>query len=88
MAWSLRAPPKKRSLGRVVEGMFSIRKLGEPQDMLGIEISRNWDAGTITIQQAQKARALAASFGVEAESRALPMTPAVYVSNRGVSHAW
>jgi hypothetical protein len=59
-----------------VEGMFSIRKLGKPQDMLGIEISRNWDAGTI--RQAQKARALAASFGVETESRALPMTPAVY----------
>jgi hypothetical protein len=50
-----------------VAGMFSIRKLGEPQDMLGIEISRDRDAGTITIRQASKAQALATAFGVEAE---------------------
>jgi hypothetical protein len=39
----------------LVAGMFSIHKLGEPQDMLGIEISRDRDAGTITIRQASKA---------------------------------
>jgi hypothetical protein len=55
-------------------GMFSIRKLGMPQDMLGIEISRDRDAGTITIRQASQAQSLATAFGVEGEkpiSRAL-----------------
>jgi hypothetical protein len=38
----------------LVAGMFSSRRLGDPQDMLGIKISRDWDAGTITTCQASK----------------------------------
>jgi hypothetical protein len=62
----------------LVAGMFSIRKLGEPQDMLGIEISHNYDTGTITIRQASKAQKLATAFGVEGERCATPMTSVVY----------
>jgi hypothetical protein len=62
----------------LVAGMFSIHKLGEPQDMLGIKISRDRDAGTITIRQASKAQSLATAFGVEGERCATPMTPGVY----------
>jgi hypothetical protein len=62
----------------LVAGMFSIHKLGEPQDILGIEISRDRDAGTITIRQASKAHSLATAFGVEGERCATPMTPVVY----------
>jgi hypothetical protein len=42
----------------LVAGMFSTCKLGKPQDMLGIQISRDRDAGTITIHQASKAQSL------------------------------
>jgi hypothetical protein len=41
----------------LVASMFAIRKLGEPTDFLGIEISRDWQAGTITIDQKRKATA-------------------------------
>jgi hypothetical protein len=51
----------------LVAGMFSIHKLGEPQDMLGIKISHDRDAGTITIRQASKGRSLAKAFSVEGE---------------------
>jgi hypothetical protein len=62
----------------LVAGMFSVHKLGEPQDMSGIEISRDRDAGRITIRQATKAQSLATAFGVEGERCATPMTPVVY----------
>jgi hypothetical protein len=39
----------------LVAGMFSMRKLGEPQDILGIKILRDRDAGTLTNRQASKA---------------------------------
>jgi hypothetical protein len=61
-----------------VATMFSIRELGEPKDMLGIEISRDRGAGTIAIRQAAKARALAAAFGVASEFCCTPMTPVAY----------
>jgi hypothetical protein len=48
----------------VIASIFETRKLGEPQDMLGIEIARDLKAGTITIRQSEKARVLAAGFGV------------------------
>jgi hypothetical protein len=35
----------------VIASIFEIRRLGEPQDMLGIEISRDLAAETITIWQ-------------------------------------
>jgi hypothetical protein len=61
----------------LVAGMFSIHKLGEPQDMLGINISRDRDAGTITIRQASKAQSLATAFGIEGERCATPRNPVV-----------
>lgn len=53
--------------------IFSILELGEPRDLLGIEVSRDRDAGTITIAQKGKAEALASEFGVARESRAVLM---------------
>jgi hypothetical protein len=46
--------------------------------MLGVEISRDRDAGTITIRQASKAKSLATAFRVEGERCVTPMTPVVY----------
>jgi hypothetical protein len=66
----------------VIASIFEIRCLGEPQDMPGIEISRDLAAGTSTIRQCAKAKALAAVFRVEGERRATPMTPAVQASLR------
>jgi hypothetical protein len=65
----------------VIALLFEIR-VGEPQDMLGIEISQDLAAGTITIWQCAKARALAAVLGVEGERRATPMTPAAQADLR------
>jgi hypothetical protein len=62
----------------LIGSVFEVRKLGEPQDMLGIEISRDRQAGTINIPQSAKARGLAAAFVVEGRKRTTPMTPAVY----------
>jgi hypothetical protein len=58
--------------------MFAIRALGEPQDFLGIRITRDRAARTITIDQADKARALAAAADVAGECRRVPMSPEVY----------
>jgi hypothetical protein len=46
----------------VIASIFEILHLGEPQDMLGIEISRDLGAETITIRQSAKAKTLAAVF--------------------------
>jgi hypothetical protein len=62
----------------LIASIFETRKLGEPQDMLGIEIARDRQAGTVTIRQSEKARALAVAFGVSGQRRDTPMTPAVY----------
>jgi hypothetical protein len=62
----------------LVAGMFSMRKLKEPQDTLGIEILRDREAGTITIRQASKAQSLATAFVVKEECCATRMTPVVY----------
>jgi hypothetical protein len=48
----------------LVASMFANRALGEPQDFLGIEISRDRDAGTISICQQHKVESLAALFHV------------------------
>ena len=66
------------ALVALVASMFSIRVIGEPEDMLGVEISRDRAARTLSICQARKALQLAADFGVEGERRATPMTPAAY----------
>jgi hypothetical protein len=62
----------------LIASIFETRKLGEPQDMLGIEIARDRQAGTITIRQSEKERALAVAFGVSGQRQATPMTPAVF----------
>ena len=62
----------------LVASVFSIRVVGEPEDMLGVEISRDRAARTLSICQARKALQLAVDFGVEGERRATPMPPAAY----------
>jgi hypothetical protein len=57
-ACSVRTWPKPYS------DMFAIRKLGEPQDMLGIKIARDLYAGTITICQASNERSLATALAL------------------------
>ena len=66
----------------LVGSMFAIRKLGEPTDFLGIEISRDREAGTITIDQERKATALAEAAGVAGERRKVPMSPDTYAQLR------
>jgi hypothetical protein len=53
---------KAEALVDLMAIMFSICKLGEPKDMLGIDISRECGAGTIPSSGRQQA--LAAAFGV------------------------
>ena len=62
----------------MVASMFAIRALGEPQDFLGIRITRDRVVRTITIDQEDKALALAAAAGVAGERRGVPMAPDVY----------
>jgi hypothetical protein len=59
----------------LIASISETRKLGEPRDMLGIEIARDRQAGMITIRQSEKARALAVAFGVSGQRRATPMAP-------------
>lgn len=66
----------------LVAGMFSIRALGEPQDFLGIRISRDRQQRTITIDQGDKATQLADACGVTGERRHIPMSPEVYAGLR------
>jgi hypothetical protein len=67
----------------LVGSMFKIRKMGEPENFLGINICRDSSAGTITVDQADKATALAAELGVSGKFRAVPMTPEVFGELRG-----
>ncbi|MEY2931251.1 MAG: hypothetical protein RL033_2000 [Pseudomonadota bacterium] len=69
----------------LVGTMFKIRRLGEPDDFLGIRFTRDWDAGTITLDQEEKARALAAELGVAGERRRVPMSPNTYASLRAAA---
>ena len=64
----------------MVAAMFEIRRLGEPDDFLGIRIVRDRKAHTITIHQEDKARALAGSVGVTGENQGVPMSPEVFAS--------
>jgi hypothetical protein len=66
----------------LVASMFAIRKLGEPQDFLGIEITRDRQARTITIDQERKSTALADAVGVAGERRRVPMSPDTYAQLR------
>jgi len=66
------------ALVAMVGEMFAIRALGEPDDFLGIRITRDRAAGTICIDQASKAVSLAARAGVSGQARAIPMSPETY----------
>ena len=66
----------------LIASMFAIRALGEPEDFLGIRITRDRAAGTITIDQEDKARSLAVCMGVDGEQRAVPMSPDAYAALR------
>ena len=70
------------ALVEMVAGMFAIRALGEPEDFLGIEITRDRQARTITIGQERKAVSLAAAAGVIGEQRKVPMSPDTYAGLR------
>jgi Reverse transcriptase (RNA-dependent DNA polymerase) len=70
------------ALVELVASMFSIRALGEPQDFLGIDITRDRQARTITIDQGRKATALAAAVGVTGQSCRVPMSPDTYAQLR------
>ena len=65
---------------KLVGSMFSIRELGEPEDFLGIRITRDRQAKTITIDQADKAHRLAEAAGVAGEKRHVPMKPETHAS--------
>jgi hypothetical protein len=67
----------------LVGSMFEIRKLGKPQDFLGINICRDRSAGTITVDQEHKAEAIAAEVGVSGQCRMVRMSPEVYEELRG-----
>jgi hypothetical protein len=54
---------KADALVNKIGNFFEIRKLGEPIDYLGINIHGNEETGTITIDQEDKARAIAEEFG-------------------------
>jgi hypothetical protein len=71
-----------KGLVDLIASIFETRRLGEPQDILGIEINRNRQAGKISIRQSEKARVLAEAFGVLGKGQATPMTPATQGSLR------
>lgn len=66
----------------MIAAMFEIRALGQPEDFLGIRITRDRAGRTITISQTDKALALAAAAGVSGERRDVPMTQDVYAALR------
>ena len=73
-----RSDKEAEALVDLVASMFPIRRLGEAEDVLGIEVLRDWDAGTITLCHERKAIAQAEAFGVAGQRRSVPMSPAVY----------
>jgi hypothetical protein len=62
----------------LVGSMFEIRKLGEPEDFLGIHTCWDRSAGTTTVDQEDKATALVAELGVSGMFRVVPTTPEVF----------
>jgi hypothetical protein len=68
------------SIVDMVAKLFPIHKLGEPSDMLGLEVERDRRAGEKSIRQAAKAKGLAEAFRVAGDRRTIPMRSAVYGS--------
>jgi hypothetical protein len=59
--------------------ILEIRKLGEPTDYLGINIHRDEETGATTIDQEDKARAIAEEFGVANSRKVTPMSPDTFM---------
>ena len=66
----------------LIGSYFEIRKMGEPRDFLGIDITRDRTARTITISQESKAVKLVREQGLVGELRHIPMTPEKYAALR------
>jgi hypothetical protein len=61
-----------------IEGLFETKDLGEPRKIIGIEIARDRDAGTITLSQRHYIETLLAKYGLtNAKPLATPMDPNV-----------
>jgi hypothetical protein len=79
------AAPTAEEADAIVDKMgtiFEIRKLGEPTDSLGINIHTDEETGTITIDQEDKARAIAEEFGVANSRKVTPMSPDTFMGLR------
>jgi hypothetical protein len=74
---------KADTLVELVASRFAIRALGEPEDFLGIQISRDRAAHTITIVEEHKALELAAGLGLVGGRKAVPMSPETCSGLRG-----
>jgi hypothetical protein len=75
--------PEADALVDLLGSMFEIRKIGEPEGFLGIHICRDHGAGTITVDQKDKAVAVAAELGVSGKCKVVPMSPEVFGELRG-----
>jgi hypothetical protein len=61
-----------------IEGLFDTKDLGEPRKIIGIEITRDRDSGTITLSQCHYIETLLAKYGLtDAKPLATPMDPNV-----------
>jgi hypothetical protein len=59
-----------------IEGLFETKDLGEPRKIIGIEIARDRESGTITLSQRHYIETLLAKYGLtEAKPLATPMDP-------------
>jgi hypothetical protein len=70
----------------LIGSMFDIRVHdGEPEDFVGVQISRDRERGTVTLDQQDKSRALAATLGLSGERRSVPMSPETYANLRAAT---
>jgi hypothetical protein len=71
------------ALVALIGSIFDIRVHdGEPEDFVGVQISRDWARGTVKLDQQDKSRALAAKLGLSGERRHVPMSPETYATLR------
>jgi hypothetical protein len=65
------------ALVELVASMFAIRELGEPEDFLGIQISRTWPRAPSASSKSTKLLGLVAGLGWGGGG-AVPMSPEMY----------
>ena len=64
------------ALKRELENQFEITDLGEPNKLIGIEITRDKENGTLTISQTKYIEAILEKYGLEnANSVSTPLDP-------------